>query len=138
MEKIGVSACLLGVHCKYNGKHNLNLNVLNHIKGKEVILICPETMGGLSTPRIPSEIQADGRIVNKAHQDVTKQFILGRDLSLKKLKDNNCQKVILKDGSPSCGYKTIYDGRFANHKIDGQGFTTKHLVKNHIQILDIE
>lgn len=138
MEKIGISACLLGVHCKYNGKHNLNLNVLDYVKGKELILICPESMGGLGTPRISCEIQKDGRIVNRHRQDVTDQFIKGKDISLKKLKDNNCQKVILKDGSPSCGYKTIYDGSFSNHKIEGQGFTTKYLVENHIQILDIE
>lgn len=138
MEKIGISACLLGIHCKYNGKHNLNLNVLDYIKGKELVLICPEAMGGLGTPRIPCEIQTDGRIVNRNHQDVTEQFILGKDMSLNKLRDNQCEQVILKDGSPSCGYKTIYDGSFTNRKIDGQGFTAKHLVKNHIKILDIK
>lgn len=138
MEKIGISACLLGIHCKYNGKHNLNLNVLDYVKGKEVILICPEEMGGLGTPRIPSEIQKDGQVVNQNHQNVTKEFDLGKALSLKKLQDNQCTQVILKDGSPSCGYKTIYDGSFTHKKINGQGLTAKHLVKNHIQILNIE
>lgn len=138
MDKIGISACLLGIHCKYNGKHNLNLNILDYVKGKELVLICPEVMGGLGVPRVPCELQSDGRIINHNQEDVTQQFILGKDISLKKLKDNQCVKVILKDGSPSCGYQTIYDGSFTNRKIDGQGFTTKHLVKNHIKILDIK
>ncbi len=138
MEKIGISACLLGVNCKYNGKHNLNIDLFEQIKGKELILICPEAMGGLGTPRIPSEIQADGSIINQNNIDVTDAFNLGKNISLKKLQDNQCSQVILKDGSPSCGYKTIYDGSFTNKKIKGQGVTAKYLVSNHIQIIDID
>jgi len=138
MEKIGISACLLGVHCKYNGKHNLNLKILSQIKGKELVLICPETMGGLNTPRIPCEIQLDGRVLNQQGDDVTENFVLGSLLSLEKLEKNHCSQVILKDGSPSCGYKTIYDGSFSKRKISGQGFTTKHLSNHQIQIIDIQ
>jgi uncharacterized protein YbbK (DUF523 family) len=138
MEKIGVSACLLGIHCKYKGGHNLNLNVLKELIGKEVVLICPEVMGGLPTPRIPSEIQSDGHLINQNNENVTKAFDLGKHLSLKKLKENKVKKVILKDGSPSCGYKSIYDGSFSQKKIPGQGVTAQYLLSNNIEVLDIE
>ncbi|MFW6272438.1 MAG: DUF523 domain-containing protein [bacterium] len=137
MEKIGVSACLLGIGCKYNGKHNLNLDVLRYIAGKEVVLICPEVMGGLTTPRIPCEIQVDGKVLNQNYKNVTEAFNLGKHLSLVKLKENDCNQVILKDGSPSCGFTRIYDGSFTNKLIKGQGVTTKYLVDNHIQIIKI-
>lgn len=138
MEKIGVSACLLGVSCKYNGKANLDYKVVNYLSGKEAILICPEVMGGLGTPRIPSEINQDGRILNKDNLDVTNNFDLGKRLSLEKLLVNQCNQVILKDGSPSCGYKTIYDGLFSNTKVSGQGITTKFLLQHNIKVIDLD
>jgi len=137
MEKIGVSACLLGIGCKYNGKHNLKLDVIRYLAGKEVVLICPEVMGGLSTPRIPSEIQPNGSILNQNKEDVTEAFSLGKHFSLLKLKENDCNIVILKDGSPSCGYSKIYDGSFSNKLIDGQGVTAKYLVDNHIKLIEV-
>ncbi len=137
MEKIGVSACLLGIGCKYNGKHNLNLDVIRYIAGKEVVLICPEVMGGLQTPRIPCEIQANQSILNQNKEDVTEAFNLGKQFSLLKLKVNDCKQVILKDGSPSCGFSTIYDGSFTNKLIKGQGVTAKYLIDNHIQIIKL-
>lgn len=138
MEKIGVSACLLGINCKYNGGHNLNFKVIKYISGKELILICPETMGGLGTPRIPSEINKFGRIINQNNEDLTHCFELGKELSLKKLEDNDCHQVILKDASPSCGYKTIYDGSFTKNLISGQGITTKYLLKHSIKVIDLD
>lgn len=137
-DVIGVSACLLGINCKYNGSNNLNQDVIDYIRGKEVVLICPEVLGGLSTPRIPSEIQEDGRILSKAGKDVTENFTRGKEITLELLKKNNCNKVILKDGSPSCGYHTIYDGNFSNTKIQGQGVTTKCLIMNKIDIIDLK
>lgn len=135
---IGVSACLLGINCKYNGKNNLNFDVLNYIQGKEVILICPEVFGGLETPRIPCEIQPDGSVMNKTGKDVTENFKKGKEITLDLLKKNNCNKVILKDGSPSCGYMHIYDGNFTNKRVLGQGVTTKYLIKNVIDIIDLK
>ncbi len=136
-EVIGVSACLLGINCKYNGLHNLNFNVLDYIRGKEIVLICPEVFGGLGTPRIPSEIQKDGRILNKAGIDVTLNFDKGKKYALELLKKSNCKQVILKDGSPSCGYKTIYDGTFNNEKINGLGVTAMYFKENDIEIIDL-
>jgi len=135
---IGVSACLVGVNCKYNGSSNLNKEVLDYIRGKEVVLICPEEFGGLGIPRIPSEIQHDGTIVNKFGIDVSENFQIGKEKTLEVLEQHNCKQVILKDGSPSCGYKTIYDGTFTNKKISGQGATTKYLIKHNIDIIDLK
>ncbi|MBN2541104.1 MAG: DUF523 domain-containing protein [Bacilli bacterium] len=137
-DVIGVSACLLGLNCKYNGLHNLNFDVIDHIKGKEVVLICPEVFGGLGTPRIPSEIQADGRVLNKKGLDVSEQFKIGTLRSLDLLQAAGCNKVILKDGSPSCGYKTIYDGTFSHLKIKGMGIAASRLLEAGFEIIDLD
>lgn len=133
---IGVSACLLGFNCKYNGKNNLNLEVINLIKGKEVVPICPEELGGLSTPRIPSEIIENDKVINQIGKDVSLNFTQGAIKALKILRENNCESVILKDGSPSCGYTFIYDGTFSNVKIPGKGIACKYLENNGIKIID--
>ena len=136
MEKLGISACLLGVNCKYDGKNNLNLELIRQIQGKELILICPEVMGGLSTPRIPSEIQQDGIVMNANHEDVTNAFDIGKVKALEKLQIHGCNLVILKDGSPSCGFRFIYDGSFSGTKIKGEGITTQYLRQHNIKIIE--
>lgn len=139
MEKIiAVSACLLGHHCKYNGEHNFDINVVERVKGFEVIPICPEVLGGMSTPRISAEIMpGKNEVFNSAGQDVTALFERGAKLTLELLKKNSCVKVILKDGSPSCGYSMIYDGTFSGTKISGEGITCKYLKANGIEIIDL-
>jgi len=138
IEKLGVSACLLGVNCKYNGGNNLNIDVIDYVKGKEVVMICPEVFGGLGTPRIPCEIQGDGKVINLEDLDVSENFRIGKEKTLELLKQSSCKRVILKDGSPSCGYKTIYDGTFSNKKTKGMGVTTKYLIENDIEIIDFD
>ena len=81
-EKILVSACLLGINCKYSGENNKNEKVIEYIKDKEVIPVCPEIMGGLSTPRPPSEIIND-KVMNNLNQDVTQQYKKGAEETLK-------------------------------------------------------
>ncbi|MDY0318207.1 MAG: DUF523 domain-containing protein [Candidatus Izemoplasmatales bacterium] len=135
---IAVSACLIGVNCKYNGKNNLNNRVMDYLQGKEVILICPEELGGLTTPRIESEIQQNGSVINKVGLDVTENFHLGAQKALAKMKKYNCEYVILKDGSPSCGYKNIYDGSFTGKRIRGQGISARYFIENGIKIIDLE
>ena len=76
MEKILVSACLLGINCKYDGENNKNDKVIEYLKDKEVIPICPEIMGGLPTPRVPSEIK-DDKVITKENKDVTNNFLKG-------------------------------------------------------------
>lgn len=137
-EVIAVSACLLGVNCKYNGGHNLNPLVIDYIRGKEVLPICPEVLGGMTVPRIPSEIQADGRIINLKGDDVTMQFERGKNRTLSLLEKHNVKQVILKDGSPSCGYRFIYDGQFKHVRIKGEGITAKALRAAGYDIIDLE
>lgn len=135
---IAVSACLLGYNCKYNGGNNLNPKLVKLLQGKKIIPICPEQLGGLSTPRIPSEIMSDGETVyDKAGHDTTLFFERGKQATYMILEQNNCHQVILKDGSPSCGYKTIYDGTFTGRKIPGEGITCKYLKEKGIEILEV-
>ena len=137
MEKILVSACLLGVNCKYNGKNNKNDKVLEYIKDKYVIPICPEDFGGLPTPRIPSEIK-NNRVINKEENDVTNNFVTGANKVLEIAKTLGIKKALLKQKSPSCGSGKIYDGTFTGNIINGDGITTKLLKENNIEVITEE
>ena len=146
---IVVSACLLGENCKYSGGNNKSEKVLKYLEGKEYIVVCPEQLGGLTTPRDPSEITTDGqkdgkdvlegkaKVVSNKGVDVTDNFIKGAEEALKIAKENNATEAILKEGSPSCGYGYIYDGTFSKKKIKGMGVTASILDKNNIKIIDI-
>lgn len=143
-----VSACLLGENCKYSGGNNKSENVIKYLEDKEYILVCPEQLGGLSTPRNPSEIitygNKDGndvlsgctKVLSNKGIDVTKNFIQGAEETLKIAKEHNANTAILKAGSPSCGYKKIYDGTFLGNKIQGMGVTAAILNKENIALLD--
>ena len=134
MEYILVSACLLGINCKYNGKNNYNEKLVEYLKDKSIIPICPEIYGGLPTPRIPSEIKGD-KVINKEGKDVTENFLRGAKETLELAKKFNAKKAILKAKSPSCGYGLIYDGSFSDKLIEGSGITAKILEQNGIEIL---
>ncbi len=126
MEYLLISSCLLGNNVKYNGKNNY-IKEVELLKNKyNLIVICPEVMGGLPIPRIPSEILND-KVINKEGIDVTSNFIKGKDEAIKLVKKYNIKKALLKEGSPSCGSKYIYDGTFSGNKIEGYGITTKAL-----------
>lgn len=138
-----VSACLVGVNCKYNGNNNDNDKVKEFLKDKQYILICPEQLGGLTTPRKPSEInKLDGKevlngnskVVSCENEDVTENFIKGAEESLKIAKMFKCNQALLKEGSPSCGCNLIYDGTFEGRKISGMGVTAALFNKNNIAI----
>lgn len=133
-EKILVSACLLGLNCKYDGENNRNEKVLEYIKDKEVIPVCPEIFGGLQTPRIPSEIVGD-KVLNREKIDVTKEYQKGAEETLYLAKLFNVKKALLKESSPSCGSNTIYDGTFTGNKINGIGITAKLLKENGIEVI---
>ncbi len=136
-ENIVVSACLLGVNCKYSGGNNY-CEKLEALKDKyNFIDICPEVLGGLSTPRVPSEIVGN-KVINKDGIDVTNNYLLGANLALKKALENNCQRAILKANSPSCGCGKVYDGTFSKKLIDGDGITTKLFKDNNIKVLTEE
>ncbi len=133
--KIMVSACLLGDNVKYDGTNNYNEELVNFLKDYEIIKICPEVFGGLSTPRDPSEIQGD-KVINNKGIDVTEYFIRGANKALDIAIKNNIKVAILKKNSPSCGSNTIYDGTFTHTLTTGDGITSKLLKDYGITILN--
>lgn len=135
--KILVSACLLGKNCKYNGGNNLNQGVLEFIEGHEVIGVCPEQLGGLSTPRLPAEI-VYGVVTNKEGVCVDNEFRKGAQEALAAALEKKVDLAILQSRSPSCGVKEIYDGSFSGKKIKGQGVFAKLLSAHGIKVLDAE
>ena len=133
MEKILVSACLLGKNVKYNGLNNHNPLIKELEKKYIIIPICPEVFGGLSIPRDPSEILND-KVISSKGLDVTANFNKGAKEALDIAIKNDIKIAILKDGSPSCGSSYIYDGTFTHKKINGLGITAKLLKDNEIKI----
>lgn len=133
MVKLLVSACLLGKNCRYNGQAKKNDAVLKFLKesGHTFIEICPECLGGLPTPRPPSEIR-EGKVFSKTGEDVTAAFRKGAEKALETAKKEACTAAILKERSPSCGYGEIYDGSFRGHIIQGAGVTAALLKENGI------
>ncbi len=120
-----VSACLAGITCAYHGKDKSCKKVIDMVKNGEVILVCPEQLGGLPTPRDRAEIQGD-KVVTIHGNDVTEQFERGATEALKIAQMAGCTEAILKAKSPSCGCGTIYDGTFSNTLTKGDGiFATK-------------
>lgn len=132
-----VSACLIGDNCKYNGGNNKNTKVIEFLKDKEYIKVCPEVLGGLNTPRIPSEINGN-KVINKEGIDVTDYFLKGAYKVLEIAKNNHCTHAIFKSKSPSCGNNLIYNGEFNNTLINGDGITTKILKENGIVVINCD
>ena len=138
-----ISACLCGVNCKYNGLNNYNEICDKLFTSGNAILVCPEQLGGLPTPRIPSEIIGESLnilnnnrvVIDKNGNDVTSQFIKGAQETLQIAKKLNIKKAILKDGSPSCGVNYIYDGKFNGTKIKGMGLTAQLLKESSIEVI---
>lgn len=139
---IGISSCLCGINCKYNGGNNLNPIFLEMLNKGKAIPICPEQLGGLPTPRIPAEIRKDEKgkiqVITKNNTNVTKEYFLGAERVLKILKVLKIDTVILKSKSPSCGYGKIYDGTFSKKLIEGNGITVELLLKNNIKVINDE
>lgn len=128
-----VSACLLGENCKYNGGNNENACVKAYLKDKEYKMICPETMGGLKSPRLPAEIQ-NGKVFLKDGTDVTEHFLQGAETVCRIAESCGADCAILKEGSPSCGCNLVYDGTFSGRKISGQGIAAKALLNMGISV----
>ncbi|NIA23429.1 MAG: DUF523 domain-containing protein [Proteobacteria bacterium] len=102
-KKIMVSACLLGIKCRYDGKNKRNTNVIEYCKDAVIIPFCPEQLGGLSTPRIKATITKEGNVVNDNGEDVTENFKRGARETLLIISMIKPDEIILKEGSPSCG-----------------------------------
>ena len=135
MKKIAVSACLLGENVRYNGTNKKNDSLINLLNNCEIISICPEMYAGFKIPHVPYEIK-DNIVIDKDNNDVTDMFISGASIALEKIKD--CDFVVLKTKSPSCGYKKIYDGSFTGTLVDGNGVFTDLCLKNNIKVFTEE
>lgn len=137
--KIVCSRCLLGINCKYNGGNNDSEKLhafieKNHCK---VISVCPEVMGGLPVPRIPSEIR-NGTVINKKNESVDKQFRKGAKIAMDIVRKEKPDIVILQSRSPSCGLKEVYDGSFTGRKVEGSGIFAQMLKDEGVKAVDIE
>ncbi len=128
------SACLLGLKCRYDGKNKPNEKVINLAAKETLIPICPEQLGGFSTPRKPAE-QKNGQVITEDGDDVTINFESGAKQVLALAKLYDIRSAILKQRSPSCGCGQIYDGTFSKTIIEGDGITTKLLKENGIEVL---
>ena len=133
MAVILVSSCLLGCNCRYKGDGCRNERVLK-LKDKHILIpVCPEQMGGLETPRNPSE-RINDKVLSNAERDVTEQFRKGAETALFLAQLNRVDFAVFKANSPSCGKGIIYDGTFTGGKKEGNGMTTDLLLENGIPV----
>lgn len=135
-KKALISACLLGVDCRYDGKNNkLPDEKLRELKEKyELIPVCAEVYGGLTTPRVPSERRYGG-VFSKEGMDVTAEFTKGAEAVLYLAELLGAELAILKENSPSCGSGRIYDGSFTGTLTEGDGVTAELLKKHGISVI---
>ena len=136
MENLLVSACLMGFECKYCGGSNyIGDEKMAALKEKyRLIPVCPESAGGLPTPRDPSERIGD-KVISSKGADVTANYKKGADVALWLCKKYGCKKALLKAKSPSCGKDMIYDGTFSGTLIAGRGVAAELLAENGIEII---
>ena len=134
MEKILISACLVGDKVKYDGHSNYNEKTKLLLEKYELVPFCPEVEGGLPTPRKPSERVKD-RVKMQDGRDVTRQYEKGAELAANICLYLGIKIAILKENSPSCGSHKIYDGSFSHKLVDGQGVTAELLRKKGIKVI---
>ena len=134
MEKILISACLVGDKVKYDGHSNYNDKIKLLLEKYELVPFCPEVEGGLPTPRKPGERIKD-RVKMEDGKDVTKNYLRGADLAVNICLYLGIKIAILKENSPSCGSSKIYDGTFSHKLINGEGITTEILRKKGIKVI---
>ena len=137
MKPILISACLLGVSCRYDGLSKpIDENVIRALQKRyHLIPVCPEVMGGLPTPRIPAEVGCDRRVNRSDGIDVTENYKKGAMEALRLARLFGCHTAILKERSPSCGKGRIYDGTFTKTLTDADGITADLLRKNGICVV---
>ena len=137
MTKILVSGCLLGENCKYNGRNNYNPRVVEFLKGKEVISICPEIMAGMGCPRNPIEI-VDGVLTDCHGKNVDSLIRKSVMEIMERIRDEEIQCAVLQSRSPTCGVNQVYDGTFSGKLIPGSGVFAKSLMDAGYLVIDGE
>jgi len=142
-----VSSCLAGLQVRYNGTHRLDHRIQKLIEDNKAMTVCPELLGGFSTPREPAEIvggdgedvlNGQAKVVDKLGQDVTAHYIKGAYDTLKQAQEVYAEIIILKEYSPSCGSSMIYNGAFEGKRIVGNGVTTALLLRNGLRVISEE
>ena len=128
-----VSACLAGERCRYDGARKPHPVVVSLVERGEAVAVCPEVLGGLPTPRVPSE-RVGERVVNRAGVDVTASFVAGAERALEICLEQGCTEAILKSRSPSCGRGQIYDGSFSGTLVAGNGIFADLLLAHGIPV----
>jgi uncharacterized protein YbbK (DUF523 family) len=147
MDGYLVSACLLGICTRYDGGYCPVPRLIELAARGLAVPICPEMAGGLPVPRPPAEIvggdgqavlDGQARVLTIEGEDVTEAFLSGARQALETAKRLGIRQAVLKDESPSCGCRRIYDGTFSGHKVSGQGVTAALLQRNGITVLSEE
>lgn len=144
---LGISACLGGAACRYDGGSNEIAALKNLVEADQAIMICPEVLGGLPTPRSPAEIQGgDGfdvwqgraKVVDKEGNDLTEAFKQGAIKAFDELKQLQITGLVLKERSPSCGSGLIYDGSFSGTRMTGVGVATAYFIQQGLPVYSEE
>ena len=137
MTKVLVSGCLLGENCKYNGGNNYNPRVVEFLKDKEVISICPEMMAGMGCPRNPIEI-VDGVLTDCHGKNVDSLIRKSVMEIMERIREEEIQCAVLQSRSPTCGVNQVYDGTFSGKLIPGSGVFAKSLMDAGYLVIDVE
>ena len=135
--KILVSACLLGRSCKYNGGNNYDEKVVEFLKDKEVIPVCPEVLAGLGVPRTPIEI-VNGVLLDRNGSSVDAALRQAVAQILEQIRDEEIGCAILKSRSPTCGVRQVYDGTFSGRLVNGAGVLAQALMDAGYRAMDAE
>lgn len=135
--KILVSSCVMGKNCKYNGGNNYNSRVMEFLKDKEVIEICPELLTDLPIPR-PSAELVDGVVMSIDGENVDKEYRHAVELAMREIGNVDIDLIILQSRSPTCGVNQVYDGSFTGRLIKGQGLFAQALIKAGYKVVDAE
>ena len=133
MEKLLISACLLGVSCRYDGKSKPMKDIEKLMEKYELVPVCAEIFGGLPTPRVPAEISGE-KVLTAEGKDVTAEYIKGAEEVLRLGKIFGAKKALLKERSPSCGSGIIHNGKFDGGLVPGFGKTAALLVENNFEV----
>ena len=132
--KVLVSACLLGVSCRYDGQSKAYSQIDELCRRHQVVPVCPEQLGGLPTPRVPAERQGQ-QVVTKEGADVTAQYLRGAAEAVELARKLGCTVAVLKERSPSCGSGAIYDGTFTGALTTGFGTAAEALRAAGIRVM---
>lgn len=135
--KVVVSACIMGDNCKYNGKNNRNQLVIDFLKDKDVIRICPEMLAGMGSPRPCAEL-VNGVVMDRNGNNINLEYRHGVMLALAEIQREDVDLVILQSRSPTCGVNQIYDGSFSGKLISGMGLFAMELKQRGYKVIDVK